>query len=275
MVHHQKCCVFLQKKLESKHMSDKRYTVFPTRMQMTTYKSKLIGAQLGHDLLKRKSDALNQKFKSILKKIIDEKMAMRDYMKASSFSLVSAKYTAGEFSHVVVQNVKNATYKVKLTQENIAGIKLPVFSQSHQEVRLQDLTGLSKGGQSVSNARQQYIKALDSLVRLASLQTAFLTLDTVIKITNRRVNALEHVVIPMTKATIKYIETELDESEREEFFRLKMVQKKKKKVIEKKEKELEQRAIAAAALKKKNTTTDSKGDGKPTSIVDDDEDIIF
>ena len=154
-------------------MSDKRYTVFPTRMQLTTYKGKLIGSQRGHDLLKRKSDALNQKFKSILKKIMDEKMSMKDYMKNASFSLVSAKYSAGEFSHVVVQNVKNSTYKVKLSQENIAGVKLPVFSQSHQEIRLQDLTGLSKGGQSVQNCRQQYLKALDSLVRLASANVRY------------------------------------------------------------------------------------------------------
>ncbi|BFU25710.1 V-type ATPase, D subunit, putative [Entamoeba histolytica HM-1:IMSS-B] len=253
-------------------MSDKRYTVFPTRMQLTTYKGKLVGAQRGHDLLKRKTDALNQKFKSILKKIIEEKMSMKDYMKASSFSLVSAKYTAGEFSHVVVQNVKNSTYKVKLTQENIAGVRLPVFSQSHQEIRLQDLTGLSKGGQSVANARQQYLKALDSLVKLASLQTAFLTLDTVIKITNRRVNALEHVVIPMTQATVKYIETELDESEREEFFRLKLIQNKKKKAIAIKEaaKEKEQKE-----LKAQGKVSISKQE-KPVDLVgEEDEDIIF
>ena len=63
---------------------------------------------------------------------------------------------------------------------------------------------------------------------IASLQTQYFTLDEVIKITNRRVNALEFVVIPRIDWTIKYIEKELDERDREDFFRLKRVQDKKK-----------------------------------------------
>jgi len=60
------------------------------------------------------------------------------------------------------------------------------------------------------------------------LQTAFTILDEVIRATNRRVNAIEHVVIPKLDNTIRYIMSELDEMDREEFFRLKKVQAKKK-----------------------------------------------
>ena len=58
---------------------------------------------------------------------------------------------------------------------------------------------------------------------MASLQSAFLELDEALKITNRRVNALDNVVIPRLKATEKYITDELDELEREENFRVKKV----------------------------------------------------
>ena len=75
-----------------------------------------------------------------------------------------------------------------------------------------------------------YIQAVQVLVELASLQTAFVILDEVIKATNRRVNAIEFVIIPKLENTIKYILSELDEQDREEFFRLKKVQNKKKEV---------------------------------------------
>ena len=67
--------------------------------------------------------------------------------------------------------------------------------------------------------KKNYARAVELLVELASLQTSFVTLDEVIKTTNRRVNAIEHVVIPKIQRTLDYIISELDELEREEFFR--------------------------------------------------------
>merc|ERR1711865_930967 len=78
---------------------------------------------------------------------------------------------------------------------------------------------------------------------LASLQTSFKTLDEEIKMTSRRVNALEYVLIPRIEETVKYIISELDEQSREEFFRVKKVVEKKK---AKKEKEAQDEREAAA-----------------------------
>lgn len=105
------------------------------------------------------------------------------------------------------------------------------------------------------------------------MQTAFVILDEVIRMTNRRVNALEHVVIPKLENTIKYINSELDEMDREEFFRLKKVQAAKKKRQEAAEAEA---AILSAdsVITIEERTADDEATGDLLN-QDKDEDLIF
>lgn len=220
-------------------MADKnRLQVFPTRMTLQVMKQKLKAAQKGHDLLKKKADALTLRFRAILREIARSKMAMGSTMREANFSLAYAKYAAGEFGPAVIENVDSAAYKVRMDDENVAGVHLPLFKELlDDEAGSSELHGLGRGGQQVQKSRTTYVAALQELVKIASLQTAFVTLDEVIKITNRRVNALEYVVQPKIANTIKYILSELDEMEREEFFRLKKIQEKKKLAIARKEKD--------------------------------------
>merc|ERR1711998_131464 len=95
-------------------------------------------------------------------------------------------------------------------------------------------------GKKIVKCQNMFTEALIRIIKLASLQTSFAKLDEAIKITNRRVNALEYVVIPRIENTIAFIISELDEMEREEMFRLKKIQGKKalKKKLEEAEEEL-------------------------------------
>jgi len=124
----------------------------------------------------------------------------------------------------ITESVRQAKFRVRTKQENVSGVFLPQFESFQMEGGSDfQMTGLGKGGQQVAKCRETYTRAVETLVELASLQTAFVILDEVIKVVNRRVNAIEHVIIPRTENTIKYINGELDEMDREEFFRLKKV----------------------------------------------------
>ena len=113
----------------------------------------------------------------------------------------------------VLENVQNASLKVRSRQENVADVKVPPSSNISQKVTPRMP---SRDWPEVAN-RSSYVKAIEVLVELASLQTSFLTLDEAIKTTNRRVNALENVVKPRLENTINCIKGELDELEREDF----------------------------------------------------------
>jgi len=209
--------------------------IFPSRGAQTMMKGRLMGAQKGHSLLKKKADALQMRFRLILGKIIQTKTLMGEVMKEAAFSLAEAKFTTGDFNQVVLQNVTKAQIKIRTKKDNVAGVTLPVFESYQDGTDTYELAGLARGGQQLAKLKKNYQTAIKLLVELASLQTSFVTLDDVIKITNRRVNAIEHVIIPRIEKTLAYIISELDELEREEFFRLKKIQDKKKIANKKKE----------------------------------------
>merc|ERR1712018_1094391 len=126
--------------------------------------------------------------------------------------------------------------------------------------------GLGRAGEQLNKLKKNYQKAINLLVELASLQTSFIALDEVIKITNRRVNAIEFVIMPKYENTINYIITELDENEREEFYRLKKVQGKKHK----------ERELKAAEVKSRMEEVYDE-DAEVRNLLDegDDPDILF
>ena len=205
------------------------------------------------------------------------------------------------YFQAVLQNVSKAQLKIRTKKDNVAGVNLPVFESYQDGADSYELAGLARGGQQMAIVKKNYQKAVELLVELASLQTSFITLDEVIKITNRRVNAigkndinqallykrikksqpqvkyfivifaliLEHVIIPKIERTLAYIISELDEMEREEFFRLKKVQDKKKKI----RKEKEEYAAKRKALL--GPGEDEPEGGSSILDADHDEDLLF
>ncbi|EON60804.1 V-type proton ATPase subunit D [Coniosporium apollinis CBS 100218] len=255
-----------------------RESVFPTRQVLGQMKSKLKGAQTGHDLLKRKSEALTNAISEITRRIDEAKRKMGRVMQIAAFSLAEVTYAVGggNILYQIQESAKQARFRVRTKQENVSGVFLPAFESFTTEGNNDfGLTGLGKGGQQVQRCRETYARAVETLVELASLQTAFVILDEVIKVVNRRVNAIEHVIIPKTENTIKYINSELDELDREEFYRL-------KKVSNKKERDAAAADIEREAQKKKDDSSneedvDEEGRMQMKDLLgdQDNEDVIF
>eukprot|EP01039_Chlorochromonas_danica_P006657 gene6657-7357_t len=199
----------------------------PTRMNLGVFKGKQVAAKKGYDLLKSKADALKVRFRDICKVIYDTKVGMADQSASAFFSLTEAEYAAGNFRNKVLESNMIASVRVTTRTDNVAGVKLPVFGQYSTGAEMNENLGLVGGGRKIQSCREKFSDYLKALIKIASLQTSFIAMDEALKITNRRVNALENVTLPKIIGTIAYINRELDELEREDFTRLKMVKKKK------------------------------------------------
>jgi V-type H+-transporting ATPase subunit D len=159
-------------------------------------------------LLKKKSDALKRAFNEIMKAIVLTKKNMGREFQEAQLEMAQAKFAAGEFGVTVRDSVKQKT-NVYLTVsiENVAGVMKPTFNL--QGTKDGDdgtnILGLTGGGQAIMKAQEKYKKYLELLVAIASLQAQFSVMERELKLTNRRVNALEFVVIPRIEKTIKWI----------------------------------------------------------------------
>jgi len=215
-------------------------------MNLQTFKGKSTAADKGYQLLKSKADALKVRFRDICSKIYDTKVGMADQSSIAFFSMTQAEYAAGNFRSAVLENNMSAAVRVTSRTDNVAGVKLPVFSQYETGAEAPESLGLGGGGRKIAACREKFGEYLKALIRLASLQTSFIAMDEALKVTNRRVNALENVTIPRIVTTISYINRELDELEREDFTRLKMVKKNKETVAKEAAKKAAEDAAAAA-----------------------------
>ena len=97
---------------------------------LTAIKERYAAAKTGHDLLKRKSDAIKVNLNNILKKILVTKRRVGVSIKESFFSFTEAHWAAGDFNNIVIENTKEASYRIRTKINNVAGVKLPVFDRA-------------------------------------------------------------------------------------------------------------------------------------------------
>lgn len=196
--------------------------VNPTRMELTRLKKKLTTAVRGHKLLKDKRDELMRQFLDLVK----ENKALREKVEAGitaankNFVLARAGMV-DEVLNVALMASKQEVY-LETNIRNVMSVDIPVFEYKTKTPDANDIYsyGFAFTSSDLDGAVKSLQDILPDMLRLAECEKACQLMAAEIEKTRRRVNALEHVMIPELRDNIKYIKMKLDENERSTQIRL-------------------------------------------------------
>lgn len=198
--------------------------VNPTRMELLDIKKKLLLAQKGFKLLEEKRDALIEKFFDIIEKRNQQKKQVDEEFKNAFFSLIGAQMILGEHKVLDASYLSVGIGEISFQSDNIMGVRIPrINKDSVRPSTDQPIYGFSETCSRLDDAYKKFGVLIIQLLDLAEIEGRIKSLSIEIEKTKRRVNVLENTLIPKLHATIKYIEMQLEEREREDFFRRKRI----------------------------------------------------
>tara|TARA_Y100000310_G_scaffold345306_1_gene463576 strand:+ start:3970 stop:4602 length:633 start_codon:yes stop_codon:yes gene_type:complete len=196
----------------------------PTRSELLKLNSKRKLAEKGHDLLKRKRDALIRIF---FERIKEYKALKKDTLGGLESAFKTLRIAEGVSGVNRVKGLafsSDPSFEIMASTKNLMGVKVPSFKIHEKPVQINaSMIGTSFY---VDEARKEFIQLVPDLVRLSEVEQIIFTLAEEIKKTKRRVNSLEYIKIPELIAAEKEIKDKLAEIERESFVRLKNVKQK-------------------------------------------------
>ncbi len=196
----------------------------PTRMELLQLRKRAVLAERGHRLLKEKRDALISEFLSIAGNVRAIRETAQQQLAAAYADMVQAQAVMGVGSVREVSRITGQDLQIYLKSRNIMGVTVPIIESDKAERScIRRGYGFADTSAKLDEAARKMEQAIDSIVRLAEVEETVRRLALEVEKTKRRVNALEYIVVPRLRATVKYIRMRLDEIERESFTRLKKI----------------------------------------------------
>ncbi|KXA89884.1 ATP synthase subunit D [candidate division MSBL1 archaeon SCGC-AAA259J03] len=209
-------------------MASTAENIQPTRGELLQLKKRIELAKRGHELLREKRDALITEFFDNLEILRGKRENVDKKLEEAFESLIKAEVTLGG------PGVKRAAYasgrdiEISVDSRNIMGVNVPFIETEEELERKSTERGYSlhQTTAKLDEAAEKFESALQAILELAEAEQVVKLLAQEIEKTKRRVNSLEHVLIPRLEENKEYIEMRLEEQEREDKFRLKRVKQK-------------------------------------------------
>ena len=193
-----------------------RLNVNPTRMELSKLKKKLLSARRGHKLLKDKRDELMRQFMILIKenRRLREEVEMA-IAEADKYMAVAGSVMQREILETALLLPKQEV-EIEVSEKNVMSVIIPEFRTHYKTDDTNDIFsyGTAFTSTDLDGAVSALSEVFPKMIRLAEVEKACNLMADEIEKTRRRVNALEHIMIPDYEETIKYITMKLSENER-------------------------------------------------------------
>ncbi len=202
--------------------------VKPTRSELLNLKRRVVLAERGYNLLKRKRDGLIIELRKMLKNVRETRKGLVEKIKEGEQLIKEIQLLEGEFAIKTSAFYLRQSPFLKVITKNLMGVKVPEIEFELKRIEDEEYKKMVLTlSHDMVKAIMLYEEIIKRIVETVEIETALRNLLKEIESTKRRVNALENIVIPRLKEQIAWVKMMLDEAERENIFRLKTVKKKK------------------------------------------------
>ena len=199
-------------------------TVFATKGNLISTQRSLALAKTGYELMDNKRNILIREMMLLVDKATSIQSEIDKVFSEAYASLIEANLSSG-----VIQSIAEAVpveNGVRIRTKSVMGVEVPLVTL--EEKREETVPyGLMETDAALDNAYSKFERVKELCVTLSEIENSVYRLAIAIKKTQRRANSLKNIVIPRQEATVKFIVNTLEEKEREEFSRMKIIKNRK------------------------------------------------
>lgn len=201
--------------------------VFPTKGNLMNIKKSLQLARMGYELMDRKRNILIREMMTLIEKAKKLRTKISSTYAKAYFALQKANITLGICDDIAASiPVEDG---IKINYRSVMGVELPTVELVGAEQEPQVYYGFSGTNSQLDNAYLCFHRVKVMTAELAEIENSIYRLANAIKKTQSRANSLKNIIIPGFESTARFITNALEEKEREEFSRLKVIKSSKEK----------------------------------------------
>lgn len=195
----------------------------PTKGNLLSTKKSLSLAKLGYELMDRKRNVLIREMMLLVDKVKTLRDEISSVYSEAYFALQQANISLGVVSEI--SNAVTLENGVDIVYRSVMGVEIPTVSCVETPIQFE--YGFEESNSKLDEATLKFNQVKKMTILLSEIDNSIYRLARAIQKTQKRANALKNIVLPQLKEDIKYISEALEEKEREEFTRLKVIKNQK------------------------------------------------